>query len=56
MCSSLAKVFSGVLVAWPVNPDETGSKTHSPAAGVVLGGAFLLKADAVVQTIGAIII
>ena len=26
-----------------------------PAAGVVLGGAFLLKADAVVQTIGAII-
>lgn len=27
-----------------------------PAAGVVLGGAFLLKADAVVQTIGAIII
>jgi hypothetical protein len=27
-----------------------------PAAGVVLGGAFLLKADAVVQTIGATII
>lgn len=27
-----------------------------PAAGVVLGGAFLLKADAVVQTIGAMII
>lgn len=27
-----------------------------PAAGVVLGGAFLLKADAVVQTIGAIIL
>ncbi len=27
-----------------------------PAAGVVLGGAFLLKADAVVQTIGAVII
>ena len=27
-----------------------------PAAGVVLGGAFLLKADAVVQTIGALII
>ncbi len=27
-----------------------------PAAGVVLGGAFLLKADAVVQTIGAIIV
>jgi hypothetical protein len=26
-----------------------------PAAGVVLGGAFLLKADAVVQTVGAII-
>lgn len=26
-----------------------------PAAGVVLGGAFLLKADAVVQTIGAVI-
>ena len=26
-----------------------------PAAGVVLGGAFLLKADAVVQTIGATI-
>ena len=26
-----------------------------PAAGVVLGGAFLLKADSVVQTIGAII-
>ncbi len=26
-----------------------------PAAGVVLGGAFLLKADAVVQTIGAMI-
>jgi len=26
-----------------------------PAAGVVMGGAFLLKADAVVQTIGAII-
>ena len=27
-----------------------------PAAGVVLGGAFLLKADAVVQTIGAMIV
>lgn len=27
-----------------------------PAAGVVLGGAFLLKADAVVQTIGAMIL
>ncbi len=27
-----------------------------PAAGVVLGGAFLLKADAVVQTVGAMII
>jgi len=27
-----------------------------PAAGVVLGGAFLLKADSVVQTIGAVII
>ena len=27
-----------------------------PAAGVVLGGAFLLKADAVVQTVGAIIL
>ena len=27
-----------------------------PAAGIVLGGAFLLKADAVVQTIGATII
>jgi hypothetical protein len=27
-----------------------------PAAGVVLGGAFLLKADAVVQTIGATIL
>jgi len=26
-----------------------------PAAGVVLGGAFLLKADSVVQTIGALI-
>ncbi len=26
-----------------------------PAAGVVLGGAFLLKADSVVQTIGAVI-
>ena len=26
-----------------------------PAAGVVLGGAFLLKADAVVQTVGATI-
>lgn len=26
-----------------------------PAAGVVLGGAFLLKADAVVQSIGAVI-
>ena len=26
-----------------------------PAAGVVLGGAFLLKADSVVQTIGAMI-
>ncbi len=26
-----------------------------PAAGVVLGGAFLLKADAVVQTVGAVI-
>jgi len=26
-----------------------------PAAGVVLGGAFLLKADAVVQTVGAMI-
>jgi len=27
-----------------------------PAAGVVLGGAFLLKADSVVQTIGAVIV
>ncbi|MCP4338627.1 MAG: hypothetical protein GY799_06980 [Desulfobulbaceae bacterium] len=27
-----------------------------PAAGVVMGGAFLLKADAVVQTVGAMII
>ena len=27
-----------------------------PAAGVVLGGAFLLKADSVVQTIGATIV
>jgi len=26
-----------------------------PAAGVVLGGAFLLKADSVVQTVGAMI-
>lgn len=26
-----------------------------PAAGVVLGGAFLLKADAVVQSVGAVI-
>ena len=26
-----------------------------PAAGVVLGGAFLLKADSVVQTIGALV-
>jgi nitrate reductase gamma subunit len=26
-----------------------------PAAGVVLGGAFLLRADSVVQTIGALI-
>lgn len=26
-----------------------------PAAGVVLGGAFLLKADSVVQSIGAVI-
>ncbi|MGB3209292.1 MAG: hypothetical protein WBB19_01160 [Desulforhopalus sp.] len=26
-----------------------------PAAGVVMGGAFLLKADAVVQTVGAMI-
>jgi len=26
-----------------------------PAVGVILGGAFLLKADAVVQSIGAII-
>ena len=26
-----------------------------PAAGVVLGGAFLLKADSVVETIGALI-
>lgn len=27
-----------------------------PAAGVVLGGAFLLKADSVVQTVGAMIV
>ncbi len=27
-----------------------------PAAGVVLGGAFLLKADSVVQSIGAVIV
>lgn len=26
-----------------------------PAAGVILGGAFLLKADAVVQSVGAVI-
>lgn len=26
-----------------------------PAAGVILGGAFLLKADAVVQSVGAVV-